>query len=199
MQNILHKFIYQFVAFSLIFISCSQTSDVNIPTVDAQEQISICNQIITKMNLNVEQYRDGSIIRHAQTDAEWYDAAIKGEGAWCYYNNNPQHGQLYGKLYNWYAVNNTKGLAPNGWKIPSEAEFDIVYDCSDFLEHFGSMTGGSRYGNGSFMNLGSIGTWWTSTEDPDGRVQAKGIMGRSIRINYTEMKERGFSVICIKQ
>ena len=47
-------------------------------------------------------------------------------GAWCYYNNDPANGIIYGKLYNWFAVNDPRGLAPVGWYIPSDAEWTML-------------------------------------------------------------------------
>ena len=59
--------------------------------------------------------------------------------------------------------------------------------------------GGGRYPDGMFLNLGQIGAWWTSSQVSEDQAKAKGIMGNlGIRLNYTEMKGRGFSVICFK-
>jgi hypothetical protein len=180
--------------------SCSDSSDpVNTPIADNIENIKLCNLTITKMNLNTDKYRDGSAIRHASTNQEWIDANNKKEGAWCYYSGSTQYGAQYGKLYNWYAINNSRGLAPNGWRIPTDKEFDEIWECPDFSNEFGSLLGGGRYPDGTFFNLNQIGAWWTSSEVSDSQAKAKGLMGgMGIRLNYTEMKERGFSVICIK-
>jgi uncharacterized protein (TIGR02145 family) len=77
-------------------------------------------------NLNVDKFRNGDPIPHAKTDEEWEKAGENGEPAWCYYNNNPDNGDRYGKLYNWYAVNDPRGLAPEGWKIPLNEDWTTL-------------------------------------------------------------------------
>ncbi len=91
--------------------------------------VQLCNQIWMGCNLDVEFYRNGDPIRHAQTNAEWEDAAYNKEGTWCYYDNDPENGAIYGKLYNWYAVNDPRGLAPEGWHIPTDEEWKEMEMC----------------------------------------------------------------------
>ena len=74
-------------------------------------------------NLDVAFYRNGDAIPQVTDDAEW---AALTTGAWCYYNNDSTLGKTYGKLYNWYAVNDPRGLAPRGWHIPSDAEWTTL-------------------------------------------------------------------------
>ena len=73
-------------------------------------------------NLNVSTFRNGDPIPEAKSDKKWRKAGDKGRLAWCYYKNKKKNGTQYGKLYNWYAVNDPRGLAPEGWHIPSDAE-----------------------------------------------------------------------------
>jgi uncharacterized protein (TIGR02145 family) len=87
------------------------------------EQI-IGNQIWMTENLNVTHFNNGDIIYECQSEEEWLNACEKEEPAWCYYDNDPKNAERYGKLYNWYAVNDPRGLAPLGWHIPTHYEFD---------------------------------------------------------------------------
>ena len=87
------------------------------------ETVTIGNQIWMQKNLDVDHYRNGDPIRHCKTVEEWIDAGNKQEGAWCYYDNDAENGKIYGKLYNWYAVNDMRGLAPEGWHVPSDEEW----------------------------------------------------------------------------
>lgn len=66
-------------------------------------------------------------------------------GGWCYYNNDTANGRVYGKLYNWYAVNDPRGLAPQGWRIPSNGEWTTL---TTFL--------GGAYPAGYKMKAGTI-------------------------------------------
>jgi uncharacterized protein (TIGR02145 family) len=87
------------------------------------KEVKIGKQTWMTQNLNVEKFLNGSPIPEAKTDKEWEKANENHQPAWCYYNNKPSKGKKYGKLYNWYAVNDPRGLAPEGWHIPSDAEW----------------------------------------------------------------------------
>lgn len=77
-------------------------------------------------NLNVAKFRNGEIIKEAKTVEEWIEAGKKGIPAWCYLNNDPKNGELYGRLYNWWAVNDKRGLAPTGYHVPTHEEFKAL-------------------------------------------------------------------------
>jgi uncharacterized protein (TIGR02145 family) len=76
-------------------------------------------------NLDVEHYRNGDVIPQVQNADEWKNLST---GAWCYYENETSNGTTYGKLYNWFAVNDPRGLAPEGWHIPGDAEWNALID-----------------------------------------------------------------------
>ncbi len=80
-------------------------------------------QIWATMNLNVDHYRNGDSIPEVRDSVQWSKLT---SGAWCYYKNDPANGQEYGKLYNWYAVNDNRGLATLGWHIPTDAEWKTL-------------------------------------------------------------------------
>jgi uncharacterized protein (TIGR02145 family) len=85
--------------------------------------IQIENQFWLTENLNVSKYRNGDDIPQVQNEAEW--TTLK-TGAWCYYENKEDNGTTYGKLYNWFAVNDPRGLAPEGFHIPSDKEWKTL-------------------------------------------------------------------------
>lgn len=99
-----------------------------------------------KENLNVSKYRNGDIIPEV-TDIEQWDTLTTG--AWCYYANDTANGTVYGKLYNWYAVNDPRGLAPNGWHIPTDPEWTSL---TAFL-------GGASVAGSKMKDTGSL---WTA-------------------------------------
>jgi uncharacterized protein (TIGR02145 family) len=105
---------------SLILFGCGQPTEVKIG-----------EQIWTTQNLDVDTFRNGSRIPHASTKAQWERAEENEEPAWCYYNNDTVYGKKHGRLYNWYAVTDSRGLAPKGWHIPTKKEWD---ELEDFLE-----------------------------------------------------------------
>lgn len=83
--------------------------------------------IWTTTNLNVSKFKNGDLIKEAKTDEEWNDALDNGIPAWCYLDNDPSNGKILGKLYNYYAVINLKGLAPEGWHIADDYDWEIVF------------------------------------------------------------------------
>lgn len=139
-------------------------------------------------NLNVDKFRNGDPIPHAQTAEEWQKAGENGQPAWCYYDNDPANGKIYGKLYNWYAVNDWRGLAPEGWRVPSDEDWGKLVELlggekvaggklkatdTTYWESpnrgatnetgFNGLPGGARREYGPFLELGKFGIWWSSS------------------------------------
>jgi uncharacterized protein (TIGR02145 family) len=83
--------------------------------------VTIGNQIWSRKNLSVPRYRNGDPIPQVTGYASLTTLTT---GAWCWYNNDSAtYAATYGKLYNWYAVNDPRGLAPDGWHVPSNSEW----------------------------------------------------------------------------
>jgi uncharacterized protein (TIGR02145 family) len=105
------------------FNICSGTISTSI------SRVSSCGQTWMTKNLDVSTYRNGDIIPEVSDSAQW---SILTTGAWCWYNNDSAtYGTIYGKLYNWYAVSDPRGLAPSGWHIPSNTEWNTLVKCLD--------------------------------------------------------------------
>jgi uncharacterized protein (TIGR02145 family) len=92
------------------------------------QTVTIGTQVWATKNLDVSTFRNGDPIPQAKTNAEWAAAGKNEQPAWCYYDNNSANGTKYGKLYNWYAVNDRRGLAPVGYHIPTDAEWRKLSD-----------------------------------------------------------------------
>ena len=91
--------------------------------------VKICDQTWMQKNLNVSRYRNGDIIPQVSNPSDW---ASLTTGAWCWYNNDSAtYGSVYGRLYNWYAVNDPRGLAPEGWHVSSDGEWNVLVKCLD--------------------------------------------------------------------
>lgn len=95
------------------------------PRVQCQESSSVLigDYYWMTNNLDVTTFRNGENIPQAISDEEWIMAGKNKQPAWCYYKNDAKYGEMYGKLYNYYAVNDPRGLAPDGWHIPSVDEW----------------------------------------------------------------------------
>jgi uncharacterized protein (TIGR02145 family) len=162
-------------------------------TAQTKMSVTIGKQEWMIKNLDVAMFRNGEPIPEAKTDKEWVEAGENKQPAWCYYNNDPANGAKYGKLYNWYAVADPRGLCPAGWHVPSYGEWYqlIVYlggykkagkkmkakegwvmnGNGNNSSGFTGLPGGIRDGDdgiirsGSFAgDLGYNGIWWSSTE-----------------------------------
>ena len=183
--------------------------------------VTICSQVWMTKNLDVSTYRNGDAIPQVSDPSAWGNLTT---GAWCYYNNDPAMGIIYGKLYNWYAVNDTRGLAPIGYHIPSDAEWTTLETClggSTFaggamkeagLMHwlspntgatnssgFAGLPGGRRDFAMSFWGIGSGGSWWTSTERYPSSAWCRNLTNSQIPIGKIgDSEKNGFSVRCIK-
>jgi uncharacterized protein (TIGR02145 family) len=97
-------------------------------TINAQDEIKIGEQTWTTKNLDVAKFRNGDDIPEAKTYEEWKKAGKDEKPAWCYYDNKSSNGAKYGKLYNWWAVSDPRGLTPAGWHVPSNDEWDKMID-----------------------------------------------------------------------
>jgi uncharacterized protein (TIGR02145 family) len=119
---------YRVYAFNAAGNSLSYTNEVTIATSGSISSITICSQAWSVQNLSVSKYRNGDPIPQVTDPIQW---ASLMTGAWCWYNNDSASNWRYGKLYNWYAVKDPRGLAPQGWHIPSEAEWNKLVKCID--------------------------------------------------------------------
>lgn len=185
------------------------------------QTIAIGNQVWTKTNLNVSRYRNGDIIPEVTDPTTWQTLTT---GAWCYYQNDTANGPVYGKLYNWYAVNDPRGLAPVGYHIPSDSEWTTLTNYlggvpvaggalkESGLVHWNSpnigatnssnftaLPGGRRE-NGFFDTIGNYGFWWSST-DYNNPITAYEFnlyyyLGSTNRNSFA--KNYGFSARCVR-
>ncbi|MFM7339815.1 MAG: FISUMP domain-containing protein, partial [Bacteroidota bacterium] len=72
------------------------------------QSVKIGNQVWMTKNLDIDKFRNGDPIPQAKTQKEWANAFNNKQAAWCYYEHSTTNGKIYGKLYNWYAVNDPR-------------------------------------------------------------------------------------------
>jgi len=196
----------------------SSTAQVATPV------LTICCQSWMTTNLDVDSYRNGDTIPHVTDATEW---AALTTGAYCYYNNDSTtYAAVYGKLYNWYAVNDSRGLAPEGWHVPTDFEWTTLTDClggqfvagvlmkeigtahwtssnppATNLSGLTGLPGGRRDFNGTFASIGTLGNWWSSTEEENGNPVAWNRYlesGNGTVNSFLNIKYYGFSVRCLR-
>jgi uncharacterized protein (TIGR02145 family) len=172
-------------------------------------------------NLKVKHYRNGDPIPNVEDTTAW---GTLSSGAFCWYNNDSSNNVTYGKMYNWFAVADIRNIAPDGWHVPTDAEWTILINYlgnaniaggkmketgtlhwyspnagATNESGFTALPGGYRYtDNGSFRQMGYDGDWWSRTE-----VDANFAWFRNIYYNFASSgryyykKENGFSVRCV--
>jgi len=172
-------------------------------------------------NLNTTSFANGDPIPQAQTAKEWKEAGNRKQPAWCYYNNDPANGRTYGKLYNWYAVHDARGLASAGWHVSSDSEWTALTaylggetaagnkmkSVSLWAKNgngsnssgIAGLSGGDRAANGAFYYIGEDGHWWSSSEYAPGEAWYRSlyfISGEAYRGGNA--KGCGYSVRCVR-
>jgi len=111
----------------LFFLAGCSTDKVTDRDGNIYETVKIDNQMWMVENLNVSTFKNGDKIPEAKTDEEWIIAGKEGKAVWCYYNFSLEKGKKFGKLYNWYAVNDSRDISPEGWhiKLPPKESTNI--------------------------------------------------------------------------
>ena len=191
----------------------------------SSDEVVIGNQVWMNKNLDVDKFRNGDPIPQAQTASDWIRAGENGQPAWCYFDEDPSNyerlsdipnnGEKYGKLYNWFAVNDPRGLAQFGWHVPSDQEWKILKNhlggeemagsklksTTGWIEGkngtnssgFSAVPGGGRRNNGTFINPINHDKWWSSTE-----YKSSYAISHSVFYDDATSKTLGFSVRLIK-
>jgi uncharacterized protein (TIGR02145 family) len=186
----------------------------------SSDRIQIGEQIWMTKNLNVSRYRNGDIIPQVTDMAQWRSLTT---GAWCYYENDTANGKAYGKLYNWYAVNDPRGLAPVSWHIPTFAEFQVLQSYlggsdvaggkmktttlwappntgADNSSGFTAYPAAYRAATGQhdFYGLGLTACWWSSSSSGSTAIIFDILYNEAYGGMVQVYKGEGCSVRCIK-
>jgi len=178
----------------------------------------IAGRCWTAENLRTRHYSNGDPIEQMENGSDWQDAA---EGAWVYLDNNRNMGSVYGKLYNWKAVHDPRGLCPDGWTEPSDEIWDELVSSlrtdaggklkATGFQHwqapntgatnetgFAALPAANRSNDGTFSSPGGYAFWWSSSEYSDSEAAAwyithfnTSVVKRVVSRNF------GFSVRCV--
>ena len=182
--------------FLLVQITFSQKSGTFIDSRDKKvyKTVDIGTQTWIVENLNASTFRNGDPIYQAKSEVEWENAGKNKQPAWCYIDFDESY-EDEGKLYNWYALDDTRGLAPLEWHIPSEKEWLILVDFLDgpntagkYMKSknswstniitdedengtnesgFDAKASGYCRVDGTFHFYGTQGSWWCNTKNGD--------------------------------
>jgi uncharacterized protein (TIGR02145 family) len=234
---------YIFGTFSLLAISaimifsltkCSKSSSddntpppvqITVTDIDGNlyHGVTIGTQVWMLENLKVTKYRNGDAIQNASDTADWKYLTT---GAYCWYNNDITKKETYGALYNWFTMNDERGLAPTGWHIPTDAEWTTLitylggstvagakmkesgtshwsaYNTNGTNSSgFTALPGGLRSDLGAFDGFTNYADFWSATEDAPTPIYGWTREINSMDPNafrYIATKNCGLSVRCVK-
>lgn len=185
---------------------------------ETYKKVKIGNQIWMAENLAINSFRNGDPIIGPKTKSEWIEAGEKGQSVYSSLENETRNDSKYGKLYNWYAVNDKRGLAPKGWHIPSTHEFEILLSyiqndgnklkkigcgkgdgCGTNETGFSLSLAGGRMNEGTYLQTDFYTCLWTSSERNQNYAYGL-VLVDTIKLIYLTYGDKacGGSIRCIK-
>lgn len=217
----MYKAIILVLGATLIFFTSITAIEAQMRDADSNvyKTVLINGNEWTAENLNTAHYRNGDIIPQVKDKEEWSKLTT---GAWCYYGNDSTKGLRYGKIYNWYAINDSRGLAPDGWHVASESDWtNLILFLGDYLEAsgklksteywespnkgatneygFSALPSGLRYDIGEFNFSETLGYFWTSSEYDDNTAWSHLMSYKNTVIfKFNAYKKDGYTVRCVK-
>ena len=217
--------LFHALSLSILLSACSSIPSESLEQKQekANSEIIVGSTVWMQKNLAVSTFQNGDSIPLAAAKSDWIAAALKRKPAYCLYKNDSANGDKFGYLYNWYAINDPRGLAPKGWKIASIENWNnlvainggksmagpalrdtverwFMDNGSTNISGFSAKPGGGRNDLGVFFSGDRYAHWWTATEHDS--LNAKSIIlngvSTSIMIDGANKKGAGFSVRCVK-
>lgn len=201
---------------------CGSTTIVNDVDGNAYSVVTIGSQCWLGENLKVTHFRDGSPIPEITDDLEWKNLTTPGMVS---YGNDNGNDATYGKLYNWFAIADPRGICPEGFHVPHDNEWTVLTKYLDpdnefaggrmkevgtdhWLEPnegannssgFTGLPGGMRFNEGQFDHLGLRGLFWSTREDHDFEAYFLTLTYETAVAHQTVIyKQSGVSCRCVK-
>jgi uncharacterized protein (TIGR02145 family) len=224
------------ILFIIVFTNfgCSKKDDKNPVKPSSNETITdidgntypiveIGTQWWMAENLKAARYRNGNAIPNVTDSTAW---AALTTGAYCNWGNDAGKAAVYGRLYNWYAVKDSRNIAPAGWHVPSDAEWQTLVDylggdavaggkmketgTIHWNSHntgatnesgFSALPGSYRNGSGPFDDMKGDEAYFWSSSQTDTESAGSWILGsgtsKVTRFSFFS-KNYGFSVRCVR-
>jgi uncharacterized protein (TIGR02145 family) len=209
-----------FTTLTMNILPCPGTPTVKDIDGNTYNTISIGTQCWIQSNLKVSKYKNGNAISTGLNDSTWRSTM---SGAYTVFNNDNANDAIYGKLYNWYAVADNRGLCPNGWHVPTDNDWKSLtnYLGGEFEaggkikstgttnwnspntsatneSSFSALPGGYRNIGGSFLNVRLDAFFWSATEYDSNYAWARSLNYFDSYVSRTfYYKTLGASVRCL--
>jgi uncharacterized protein (TIGR02145 family) len=203
------------------FLLCPDSSVIVID-IDGNQYatVKIGTQVWMAENLKTSKFADGSVIPNVTANAAWTQLSTP---AWCSYDNNSSNDSIYGKLYNWVTVADSRNVCPTGWHVPADAEWTTLIDFlgGDSIaggkmksvtgwnapntgasneSNFSALPGGFRFDfSGVCAAIGDYGSWWSSTESSAINACYRSVSRNSPNVvRICSINKYGRSVRCLR-
>ena len=209
---------YLLITTTIFFSSCNN----GLKDIDGNNYkiIKISTQIWMAENLNVSHFSNGDSLPDVKSQEEWIKLGQEGKPACCNYQYNTEKGRQYGKLYNWFALTDPRGLSPKGWHVSTDEDWSDMINFMGggviaalnmrtvgFSDNgnapseggFTALPGGCCNNNGVFSGIGSYCNWWSSTALNTSLAWMRQL--NCLKCDITSLgrdKISGFSVRCVK-
>jgi len=207
---------------ALLMAGCNGNAPKTVTDIDGNryETVKIGGHVWMSENLRVSRYRNGDPVPEVKEGASW---AAQSAGARCSYDNDAENSKSYGMLYNWHAVSDARGLAPEGWHVATDREWQELAEAVGGEEEAGGAlkapgkwgdaasdseqgsgfdalpSGARRDADGEFLMLGQFARFWTSTPASNGKALARALGFYDSALRGGEVgPKNGFAVRCVK-
>jgi uncharacterized protein (TIGR02145 family) len=208
--------------FSILAFSCEKDK-TTVTDIDGNEYatVTIGNQVWMASELKTTKYKDGTSIAVVTDNTLWAGLTT---GALCEFNNTGANSATYGKLYNWYAIADPRGICPVGWHVPAKAEWESFDNAlggasvaggkiketgtTHWLSPntgatnesgFTALGGGYRNYQGVFKDFNYIVGYWSSTQSDATFAYHRSAWASNASVDtYAVNKKTGFNVRCIQ-
>ena len=182
------------------------------------QTVKIGHQVWMASNLKTTKYIDGTPITNIRIGEEWIKTK---SGAYCWYMNNSDNKEVFGGLYNWYAVAEDK-ICPRGFHVPRKEEWGALIGYlgsreagaklrvagdqywkdsqpqTDNSSGFSALPGGVRHANATFQGEGTIARWWAIDPRTPDEGEAVILYNNGSAVIHPARKMMGFSVRCVR-
>lgn len=209
-MNIKQAFFFFTVFFLLIFTNCTN-NDTNL----GYQTILIGEQMWANKDLSTVTFRNGDTIPLAQTKEEWMNANDKNQPAYGYQEKGDEKGAVF---YNWHAVNDARNIAPEGWKVPNNNDWDKLAEELGGKDIAGISMKSKKYGGSGVLSLDfslpgyreydgrfvgsiiAIGLWWSTSKSGWAEASSRTLYPENISKlgSYPQSKSNGLSVRLLK-
>jgi uncharacterized protein (TIGR02145 family) len=166
-------------------------------------------------NLDVDRFSNGELIVETKENVDWQRMRDEKKPTWCYYLNRKEYEEGYGKLYNWYAVSDPRGLCPKGWHVPTQQEWLTL---EKFLgdsagsklkstsgwnlspgnnsSGFNALASEDRWNDGKFGESNGYAVFWTTTSHKENVAISLMIIAHKVEITNPNFSNKGSGLSC---